>query len=60
MAKGKIAVYTAIFGSYDIVREPEENIEDIDYFCYTDNSNIKIKYFKIIKCKRFSMIRQRR
>jgi len=46
--KNKIAVYTAIFGDYDKLIAPEEKIEGCDFYCFTDNKNLKSDFFKII------------
>lgn len=47
MQNNKICVYTAITGNYDNLKdvEPEENI---DYYCFTNNNNLKSKTWKII------------
>lgn len=47
MQNNKICVYTVITGNYDNLKdvEPEENI---DYFCFTNNNNLKSKTWKII------------
>ncbi len=37
----KKVVYTAIFGEYDGLKNPEYINEDWDYICFTDNRNIK-------------------
>jgi hypothetical protein len=34
----KIAVYTAIFDNYDVLLDPEYAPEEIDFFCFTDQS----------------------
>lgn len=45
----KIAVYTAITNDYDHLRVPKIQSKDIDFFCFTDNSNLKSEKWKIIK-----------
>ncbi|HIP26159.1 MAG TPA: DUF616 domain-containing protein, partial [Flavobacteriaceae bacterium] len=45
--KNKKVVYTAIFGNYDSIKEPEYINEDWDYICFTNNKNLKSKTFKI-------------
>ena len=37
----KVAVYTAIIGNYDDLRDPEYVNNTYDYFCFTDNHEIK-------------------
>tara|TARA_R110001583_G_scaffold70265_4_gene198907 strand:+ start:375 stop:1145 length:771 start_codon:yes stop_codon:yes gene_type:complete len=46
----KIAIYTAIFGEKDVVREPLKYIknENIDYFLISDDRGIESKCYKII------------
>lgn len=44
-----IAVYTAIFGDYDFIKEPSYVEEGVDYYCFTDNPNLESKIFKIIR-----------
>lgn len=43
----KIVVYTAIFGDYDTIKEPDYVHEDVDYVCFTDNKNLKSDVFEI-------------
>jgi len=49
--KNKIAIYTAIFGEYDELIEPSKKIEGCDFYCFTDNENLKSDLYKIIKTK---------
>ncbi|MDZ4149255.1 MAG: DUF616 domain-containing protein [Flavobacteriaceae bacterium] len=51
----KVAVYTAIFGDKDEIREPinYKQSDGIDYFLITDNLNIKSYAYKIIHRKPF-------
>ncbi len=51
LRKNKIAVYTAIFGDYDSLKEPPQ-IEGCDFFCFTDDPNLSSKKYKIVVCKR--------
>lgn len=50
MVKMKIAVYTAIFGDKDVVREPigVNDTSNVDYFLITDNPNLKSESYHII------------
>jgi len=51
----KIIIYTAIFGRYDILREPlfpEELLEEADLVCFTDNKHLKSTSFLIKRVKR--------
>lgn len=45
-----IAVYTAIFGNYDTLKDPpfRELLDQADFYCITDNKDAKSDYFKII------------
>lgn len=43
----KKVVYTAIFGNYDSVKEPEYINKDWDYICYTNNKNLKSETFTV-------------
>lgn len=46
---GRLAVYTVIIGDYDNLIEPDiKEIENCDYFCFTDNKNLKSKFWKVI------------
>lgn len=47
VASCKIVVYTAIFGNYDDLKDPEYADENMDYVCFTDNKNIKSDVWKI-------------
>lgn len=44
----KLVIYTAIFGGYDELKEPEFLSDNIDYICYTDDKNLRSKHWKII------------
>lgn len=37
----KNVIYTAIYGKYDFLRDPEFVEEDCDYICYTDQADLK-------------------
>lgn len=45
--KNKVAIYTAIFGDKDDIKEPLEKIEGCDFICFTDNPNLKSKTFDV-------------
>lgn len=47
-ARNKIAVYTAIFGGYDHLTEPKEEIKGCDFYCFTDNEKLESNLFKIV------------
>lgn len=47
-ARNKIAIYTAQFGSYDPLHEPERKEDNIDYYYFTDNPNLHSDIFQII------------
>ena len=46
----KIAVYTAIFGDKDSIREPinYNGVDSVDYFLITDKEDVKNHFYKII------------
>jgi hypothetical protein len=44
----KIVVYTAIFGNYDDLKNQKIKIEGVDFYCFTDNKNLKSNLFKIV------------
>lgn len=48
MEKNRIAIYTAIFGDYDDLIAPEGEVLDCDFFCFTDNKNLKSDLYTII------------
>lgn len=48
----KLVVYTAIFGNYDELNEPDVVNSDIDYICFTDNPNLVSANWKIKLVKR--------
>jgi len=43
-----VAVYTAIFGNYDELKEPEVFDSGVDYFCFTDNKALKSNNWNVI------------
>lgn len=43
-------IYTAIFGSFDILNEVRSPKLNISYICFTDNVNLKSKTWKIFQC----------
>ena len=43
----KICVYTCITGDYDNLKEIKNKEKNIDYYCFTNNKNIKSKTWKI-------------
>ena len=45
--KNKKVVYTAIFGNYDSIKDPDYVNDDWDYICYTDNQNLTSNVFTI-------------
>ena len=48
---GKICVYTCITGNYDNLNEIKHPEKGIDYYCFTNNQNLKSKTWKIIQIK---------
>ena len=53
--KEKIAVYTCITGNYDELQEISKNVfeNNIDYYCFTNNKNIKSNTWKVIYIEDF-------
>lgn len=55
MPKDKV-VYTAIFNNYDVLVDPKEPSEEIDYICFTDNkTEINSKVWEIIELEERDM-----
>lgn len=48
MSLKKRVVYTAIFGGYDTLHEPKGLNKDIDFVCFTDDTKLKSKKWKIV------------
>ena len=55
--KEKIAVYTCITGNYDELQEISKNVfeNNIDYYCFTNNKNVKSNTWKVIYIEDFSL-----
>ena len=47
----KLCVYTCITGDYDNLHEIKNPEKNIDYYCFTNNQNLKSKTWKIIQIK---------
>jgi hypothetical protein len=47
-SQNAFVIYTAIFGNYDVLQDPEVITPNVDYICFTDNKNIKSRYWKCI------------
>ena len=46
-----VVFYTAIFGEYDLLKEPPKKLTTkCDFLCFTDNEKLRSKYYKIIYC----------
>ncbi len=45
----KICVYTCITGGYDNLHEIENPEKDVDYYCFTNNKNLKSKTWKVVQ-----------
>lgn len=52
MNNEKLVVYTAIFGNYDHLLEPEYKEDDVDYICFTDNIELSSNTWKIVLMER--------
>ena len=55
----KICVYTCITGEYDDLKEINEKEKGIDYYCFTNNPNLKSNTWKIIKIDNEGLDNQR-
>jgi len=44
----QLAIYTAIFGSYDDLIEPEFIPDNCEFICFTDNKNLKSSTWNVI------------
>ena len=44
----KICVYTCITGNYDNIKEIENKEKGIDYYCFTNNKNIKSNTWNVV------------
>ncbi len=44
----RLAVYTTIIGDYDKLNDPTVVDENCDYYCFTDNKELKSKIWKIV------------
>ncbi len=47
-------IYTAIFGNYDDLKEPQVITPEWEYICYTDNPDLKSDVWKVIKTDQIS------
>ncbi len=47
MMKNKVVIYTAIFGGYDELVEPDYIPEDCDFVCFTDSTHFKSDVWNI-------------
>jgi len=45
--KNKFVVYTALFGNYDDLVDPQEKYEGCDFICFTDQQYLKSNIWKI-------------
>jgi hypothetical protein len=46
--KNKLVVYTALFGDYDNLTDPQNSFEGCDFICFTDQKNINSPIWKIV------------
>lgn len=44
----KIVVYTALFGDYDVLQEPDGSYECCDFICFTDQQGLNSAYWKFV------------
>ena len=47
----RAVVYTAIFGGYDELREPREQLPNVDYVCFTDNPYLRSDAWTVRYCE---------
>ena len=45
--KEKICVYTCMTGNYDSIKEIPKKEAGIDYYCFTNNKNVKSNTWKV-------------
>ena len=45
----KICVYTCITGGYDNLHEIDNPEKNVDYYCFTNNKNLKSKTWKVVQ-----------
>ena len=55
----KICVYTCITGDYDNLREVTKPERGVDYYCFTNNKNLKSKTWKIVQIENEGLDNQR-
>ena len=55
----KLCVYTCITGDYDDLHEIEKPEKGVDYYCFTNNKNLKSKTWKIVQIKNDGLDNQR-
>ncbi|QDT91635.1 glycosyltransferase domain-containing protein [Gimesia algae] len=46
-----VVVYTAIFGGYDSLKEPRDQMPGVKFVCFTDNPRLKSKVWNIHYCR---------
>jgi hypothetical protein len=44
----RLVVYTAIYGNYDVLREPPAPLPGCDFVCFTDNPQLRSEHFDIV------------
>ncbi|MWV46683.1 DUF616 domain-containing protein [Paenibacillus sp. HJL G12] len=44
----RVAVYTAIFGDYDVLDDPQLMVKGIDYICFTNNPKLSSNCWNIV------------
>ena len=54
-----ICVYTCITGEYDDLHEIEKPEKGVDYYCFTNNKNLKSKTWKIVQIENEGLDNQR-
>ncbi len=51
LGRKSLVVYTAIFGGYDVLREPKERTPGVQYVCFTDNPRLRSDAWNIRYCR---------
>jgi hypothetical protein len=51
LGRKSLVVYTAIFGGYDVLREPGERAAGVQYVCFTDNPRLRSDAWQIRYCR---------
>lgn len=48
MVQDRVAVYTGLFGKYDVLQDPAAGSTTCDFICFTDDETLRSKSWKIV------------